>query len=343
MVKNGVQFKMESIEIFDNESQALISIFLEKKGRVGNGTMMAYKSAIYRFLSYVGKNNLRDIDRMDSEKYLQYLNNGYNSGKALKLSYKQCQLNLLRSFFEGIEEFYRSKNINYFNPIPKAKFYPFSPDKALSIKEKLDNDENNAYSIDQLLILLKKSNLASYEHFIQCVLLTFCGMRISEVVSIRKENINLKKRYLMTGIEEDCRKSNKNGQNPLIFCFPEIISNLLYDYFQYHELKYPDSKWLFPARNHRNFMATRQLQRFLTSLKLPFYVHSHKFRKTIETFQAYKTNNTPLYIIELLSNHVITSIVYKHYAKCTLEERINFYDSYLPKEYSILIKFLQNI
>lgn len=322
--------------IFDSDE--MLNNYLANKERSSPSSARAYRSAITRFLEFVGKNDLTTIKRSDSERYFAHLD---SAEFQFKLTYKLTQLKYIRSFFEYVAE-----NCSDFkNPIPNPKMFKFTPDPSRTIHETQEFESEQTFEIDEIIAVLKKAKIADYEHFMQLILLTFCGMRVSECVSIKKANIDLDERYVISGLENDCRKSNKDGKKPLIFIFPSEIADILFDYLCYHEKKYgKDEKWLFPARHSNSvsgFEPTRGLQRFIHDLNCGFTIKSHKFRKTIESFHAFKGKNiAPDHIIELLSNHAITSVVFKHYAKCSIEERRSFYDQYFPNEYRKILAAL---
>jgi integrase len=330
--------------IQDKEIIQLLEGYLKQKSHTGSRSMMAYRSAIFRFFKYLKEElnvtSLQEIYRDTIEKYLEYIDKRLN-----KLSSKTNQLKYVYSFFEYAVDFFQTHRQSFFNPCPRAKFYRFTPNPPLSIKEERLKTKDQYFTVEELIIILQKARKIDYEKFVQCVLMTFCGMRVSECISIRKENLDIDGRYLKTGIEENCRKSNKNGEKPLYFCFPNQVADILFDYTSYHEKKYgKDERWLFPSSyGVKSFVNVKTLQRFLDTMNLNFNARTHKFRKSLETYQAYKENNVPPHIVELLSCHSITSIVYKHYAQCTLEERRKYYDQYLPKEFQLILKELKKL
>ena len=152
------------ISIMDN-----LKLFLDNRSTSGSGTVKVYKSAILRFLKFIQKTDLEDINREDWEKYRKHLD-----GRNLKKSYKLNQAKYLRSFFDFVEDNLRSKHIDFFNPIPKIKFVRFNPDQGLNLKEKEEKEKDEFYTIKQMKLIISKSNLVDYEHFMQIILLIFC-------------------------------------------------------------------------------------------------------------------------------------------------------------------------
>jgi integrase len=325
----------EITDLIDTEFLDLVQRFLRNKLKTGSGTEKVYRSAIQRFIIYVGKSNIKEIDAKDADEYLSEIDIANHT-----LSYKVNQLHFIRSFFEFVENHYRTQRIQYFIPIPAAHFYKFTPQKTLTITERKAEIQEAYYSISQLKEILKKSYDADYERFVQIVLLMFCGMRGSECVTILKENVQVDERFLMTGTEENARKSNKSGENGIFFCYPEEVAELLFDYIMYAENKYPGSKWLFPSVRNPNEPANlRGLQLCLEQIGASG--KSHKFRKSLSTYRKeIKNEKTPEHIMETLSNHRITSLEFRTYSQYDVDERRKDYDRYFPVEYKTLLKTL---
>jgi len=310
----------------------IVNQFLDIAGRTGSNSKKVNKSEIFECLRYIGKNNILEIDEFDIEKYFDYL-----ESKNLKYSTKKTKRSRLNSFFKYYARKMRRSNPTYYNPIPELNECNFSGDKYISIEQQQQKLKDSLFTVEQLKNILKITKFGhSEKYFIAELLLTFCGMRVSECMSIRLENINLEERYLMTGIEENCKKSNKHGNNPLYFCFPEEIKPILREYINNLKQKYPDNIWLFKGRNKKGYISQISFARFL---QIKFNAKTHTFRKTIGTFQL--RNKIPLHVVELISNHVISSVVMKHYNIVSIQERRQLYDEYLPPQYKEIISFLK--
>jgi integrase len=255
----------------------------------------------------------------------------------LKYSSKKTKRSQINSFFEYFKRRIRRTNPSYYNPIPTLKECNFSAD-IFNVEEEEKKVKEAIFSIEQMIYMLKNFYFLKKPYFIITLLLSFCGMRISECVSIKIENVNLDKRFLITGIEENARKSNKRGDKPLYFCFPPIVSYLLKEYILELKSLYPNNIWLFIGRS--GHLTTSSFQ---FNLKKKFNAKSHSFRKTLLTFALNLNNSTPLHFTELLTNHKISNVVMNSYNKISIEERVEIYDKFLPKEYSKIIQFCQKL
>lgn len=325
-----------AVPLLNPDDAMLVQQYILLRGKTGSNMHRNMKSVLFRFILFINKPNLQDITETDVEQYFNYLDS-----IGLKCISKRLNRAYLNSFFKSFERKTRRTNPTYYNPIPPMNECHFMNDPVKSIEEITLREKEQIYTIDQLLTVLKEFYFINRRYFIITTLLTFCGMRISECLSIRIENVKLEERYLMTGMEENARKSNRKGDHPLYFCFPEIIANLLNDYILELQLKSPTNIWLFPGND--TYLHYKAYDEFLGRHTFGFPVKSHAFRRTLETFQLNLTNRVPLHFVELLSNHVISSVVMKHYNKITLADRLNLYDEYLPKEYQGILAFLHTL
>jgi integrase len=256
----------------------------------------------------------------------------------------------LNAFFKYYEEMMEEVDPAYVNPMPRKTLKIEKPMATPQQEEQEILD--SVFTVEHILQVLKRAHSISQrstrsttrQMFPILALLTVCGMRLSECVSIRIQNLHLKERYLVTGMEENARKNKR----PLTFCFPEEVGILLQEYLLERHQTHPQSDWLFPWRGSSKdkHLTVEAVQAFLRKLfphhELGVPVESHTFRRTLSTFRLNGEKPAPLHIEETLSNHAITSLVMRSYNKYKVEMRRRDYDHYFPKEYHpILEYFLQ--
>jgi integrase len=219
----------------------------------------------------------------------------------------------------------------------------FSPDNA-----KKREKRSQKLTIEDILKILRYVFNYSYEDYVILNLLVFCGMRISEAVSIERKDIDLAQRILITGKENGARKSNRKGDKPLIFCYPPQIANLMFEYLYYSENKYPQSKWLFPSSKRSKdhigeFTIQDHIRDYSKTLQIDLYTHI--FRKTLAKNR--KNSGVSLSTREFLSNHVVKSTEEMVYAyddsKEGVEFRVNEYDRTLPLEYVSILELVASL
>lgn len=310
------------------QSQEIIQSIYQKDLRASPHTAKSHYNILTRFLDVIQISDLQQVTRVDFEQYVLYLEQ-----QDLKLSTKHQYVQTLRSIFDEFEDIYMSRGMEFRNPIPKAKYVVFSHDQSLTLSEKEKKQLDRFFTIDQLLRLLQLIYNGSYQKWVMTLLLTFTGLRISEVLTIKRENV--REGYLMTGTEAGARKSGE-----IYVMYPQQMSDVLFDYMAWLDKKFPKSEWLFPSTRAPH-ISLYSLEEFYRKIQTPFKVTSHKFRRTLMTY--WHRNNVSLEEIEILSNHTPSNVSFKHYVQVTIEERKKMYDQAFPKEYRSILAWLESL
>ena len=197
--------------------------------------------------------------------------------------------------------------------------------------------------LKEVLDYLRNYSLAAFQlsakgYFSLGLILTFCGCRVSEAVTIKLENLDIEERYFKSGTENSHRKSGE-----VYFCFPKIVATHLSEYVEDLKARMsPGNVWLFPGNHNGHLGVCTVCSRFGLS-GLPFKVKSYTFRHTLETFQLNIVNAFPLEHVEILSNHAPKGTVMKNYNIVSIEERRAMADKYIPKEYKKLTEWLETV
>lgn len=323
-----------------DEDLDLLDRFLKTKLQTNLNNMRVYKTRLLQFFEIEQKPLLKITENEIDDFF------GIIDKRDLKIATKRLIRHILKAFFEDIEKKLRRIDPTYFNPVGKHKF---TPDETLSDKEQKRKNANQTFTILELKEILKLAYFTSRDaqkessKCMFCIILLdmFTGARISEIVSIKRENLNLEERYFRTGIELGARKSNHDGGNELYFCFPSAIAVILGEYLKEHI----DSIWLFPGLKTNTHIHRITPYCFIQKLNVSFTekMRTHVFRHSLCTFMKNINNKVDLTDIEVLTNHVPSSPVMKNYVYESIDERREKYDQSLPKEYSELLDFLRQL
>jgi integrase len=318
----------------------LIEGYLQLKKKTGSKNMISIRIALFDLFQYSKTTSIKEITR---SIYLDYCYNHLDSyAYASKIGRKALQLAFFRYYKELIEE----TDPSYVIPIPVKTFKFEKPmEKIASIEADL---EDTCFSIEKLLLILKTLNSLSIKGKFQqtrtifyiIILQIFCGMRISEALTIRRENFHLDSRYLVTGLEENARKNKM----PLYFVFHSIIATLFKEFMLQQQQIYPNSEWVFTGKNGISPIGENTINHHMRILteKLGFEIKTHSFRKTLITNYLHESK-TPTHVVETLTNHAISSVIFKNYDKYNIEERKKDYFEYLPKSYDVILDYLRTL
>lgn len=283
------------------------------------------KSIILDCLNYLNK-DLEKITMIDVKNYFDNVidvrinkRNETPIGKNSKEAYRSY----LSSFFDYVIGRFLQINTEYRNPVPNKRIYKFNLHENDIRKQSDIKDE--IFSEQELLDILAASKKKNLRDFILFSLLIIDGARISEILSIKIEDVHLKERYFETGFEKDARKSTRFSNKSLIFFFPERFRPYLEQYIKYIG---KDCIWLFPGRTRHKYY--RGFRGYVIKNFDKKYRLFHKYRKTLISNRLIKME-CPLWISEGLTNHKISdSTQVKHYAKFSIEQKRDLYDKYFP-------------
>ncbi len=199
-------------------------LLIDKK--YSNNTIESYNNDLEKYFLFMKKRNIkvRDISKEDVLKYIEYLKKNSMNEKSIAHN-----ISVIRSFYKFlILEKYIEKSPTEFVDLPKIrKTLP----NVLSIEE-----------VDKLLDITLKDNF-SYRNKAMLELLYATGLRVSELVNLKIENIDLDECFVRT-----VGKGNKERIIPI----GDVALNYLKEYIIYYRsslLKKDKNDYLF-LNNH---------------------------------------------------------------------------------------------
>ncbi|HME56669.1 MAG TPA: tyrosine-type recombinase/integrase [Candidatus Lokiarchaeia archaeon] len=209
---------------------------------------------------------------------------------------------------------------------------PFSARKAkkhadsMQITIDMDNKENiKALTDAELDTIINMSKLKAKWFQILLLILKYTGMRVSEAITIRLKNMDMKERVIGTGVVRNGRKSGK-----VLFFVPAHVATEIKSYTILLE---KNEEWLFPAKISRNYMprSTADSAILNFSRKISVKFSSHQFRHTLIKNREIK-KHCPSHINEFLQNQEVTGTQAQFYRErnFTLRDRRDLYDLYNP-------------
>lgn len=219
----------------------------------------------------------------------------------------------ITNYFEYVENPFSAKNRNK---------------RGDSLKVDLDMDaKENIKSLTdaELDAVMLASKLEEKWFQILLLILKYTGMRVSEAVTLRLENIDFKERVMATGVVKNHAKSGK-----VIFFVPEEIALEMRSY----AFLLPDGEeWFFPAPNTPGtHMAVHTAEQRVLRLskKTKIHVTAHMFRHTL--IKKREQKECPDHVNEFLQNQAVTGTQAKYYRErnFTLRDRRDLYDRWNP-------------
>jgi integrase/recombinase XerD len=261
--------------------------------RYSDNTIKTYSDALLSFLKYY---HYKSISEIDNEDVIAF-NNDFILKNKLSASYQNQVVNAIKLFFIKIEN--TKLNVELVHRPKRPKLLPNVLSKE-EVKELLDATQNP-------------------KHKAMLSLIYACGLRCSEVLNIKPENLDTKRGVLI--IKE--AKGNKDRIAPLSI----KIIELLRTYF----LSYKPKIYLFEGQEKGNAYDARSLQNVLkqslnkTTIKRPVTLHWLRHSYATHLLE----NGTDLrYIQEILGHKSSkTTEIYTHVSTKSIQKIISPFDN----------------
>ncbi len=286
---------------------------LHSEDGVHQNTIISYRYDILQFTSFLQKKkkNFKIILKKDILDFLESL-----KSKNLKNKTKSRKIFALKRFFK----FLLSERIINNNPmekidIPKSEdtlSITLSSEQIKKILEFVSSKTNNYQDIRESLIV---------------ELLYSTGIRVSELISIKTNNIDLNKNNILI----DPPEKGKSRKERVVF-FAEQTKKVIDKYLEYRKIhfKLKDSPWLFPSNNTDSFLTRRRVLQILHKLADKINIdkslmHPHSFR---HAFGNHLLNSgADIRVVQKLLGHssIITTQKYTEHREKLIETIENFH------------------
>lgn len=282
-------------EIFEKIPYVVEFISYISARNFSDNTKRAYISDLVDFFKFI-KKHIENIRTEDIENYIKYL---VESGK--EDTTVERKLATLKSFFRFLEE----KNIIKFNP---AEIIPFRKRKK-KIPDSLDEDEAL-----EIIEAEKKRDRAIL------AMLYGCGIRISELANLKKENIMGK--FL---------KIKGKGGKWRVIPIPNTSKEILEDYIKEREKLNPRTDFIFLNKFGQKLSERyiREIVRLNGALKTGKRVWPHLIRHSYATHLL--KNGVDIRIIQELLGHSSINTTQK-YTHADIDYIMKVYRNFHPRE-----------
>jgi integrase/recombinase XerD len=286
---------------------------LNSEDGVHKNTIISYKYDINQFNNFIKKKKktFKSIIKKDILNFLESL-----KLKNVKNKTKSRKIFALKRFYK----FLMSERIIKNNPMEKIDI-PKSED-TISI----------TLSADQIKKILKfvskKTNdYKDIRSNLIIELLYSTGVRVSELISIKTNNIDLQKKSILI----DPPEKGKSRKERIVF-FAEQTKEVIEKYLEFRKIyfKEKDSPWLFPSNNTNDFLTRRRVLQIMHNLADKIKIdknlmHPHSFR---HAFGNHLLNSgADIRVVQKLLGHssIITTQKYTEHRDKLIETIENFH------------------
>ena len=274
--------------------------YLKIEKQYSQNTIVSYQFDINMFNEIMNKNYM-DITLEDAKMYMTFLRDRYSNNTVLR---KVSSIKSLYKFLEG-EQIIKS---NVWMNIRVSKKMVILP-KFLTVQE-----------INKLLNSLEGSKPIEIRNKAMFELLYATGMRISELINLKVENINFEERFV---------RIKGKGNKERIVPMNDIAQKYLYEYIFKARLQLQTTLTNIVFLNARGNILTRQgFYKILKTHALLVGIEDispHKFRHSIATHMLNEGAN--LKIVQELLGHenISTTQIYSHVSTSKIVNEYNKY------------------
>ena len=239
---------------------------LNSEDGVHKNTIISYKYDINQFNNFIKKKkkSFKSIIKKDILDFLENL-----KLKNVKNKTKSRKIFALKRFYR----FLISERIIKNNPMEKIDI-PKSED-TLSITLSADQIEKILKFVSK-----KKNSYIDIRSNLIIELLYSTGIRVSELISIKINNIDLKKKKILI----DPPEKGKSRKERIVF-FGKQTKEVIEKYLEFRKIyfKKEDNPWLFPSKNTNDFLTRRRVLQIMHNLADKIQIdknlmHPHSFR-----------------------------------------------------------------
>ena len=300
------------IIIMSNEINHFIQT-LDSEDGVHKNTIISYKYDINQFGNFIKrrKKSFKSIIKKDIIDFLNSLKQ-----KKVKNKTKSRKIFALKRFYK----FLISEKIIKNNPIEKIDI-PKSED-TLSIILSVNQIEKVLKHVST-----KNNNYIDLRSNLIIELLYSTGIRVSELISIKTNNIDLIKKTILI----DPPEKGKSRKERVVF-FGDQTKKVIEKYLEYRKIyfKKKDSPWLFPSNNTNEFLTRRRVLQIMHNLADILKIdkklmHPHSFR---HAFGNHLLNSgADIRVVQKLLGHssIITTQKYTEHREKLIETIENFH------------------
>ena len=280
---------------------------------VHQNTIISYKYDINQFNNFIKKKkkSFKLINKKDILDFLKSL-----KLKNVKNKTKSRKIFALKRFYS----FLISQKIIKTNPMEKIDI-PKSED-TLSITL-------NADQIEKILKFVSKrtNNYIDIRSNLIIALLHSTGIRVSELISIKTNNIDLAKKNILI----DPPEKGKSRKERIVF-FGEQTREVIEKYLEFRKthFKHKDTPWLFPSSNTNGFLTRRRVLQIMHNLAEKIKIdknlmHPHSFRHAFGN--QLLNSGADIRVVQKLLGHssIITTQKYTEHRDKLIETIENFH------------------
>lgn len=300
-------------------------------------TLNSYESTLMLFFKYLEEEyQIVDLQKVKKSHIEDYIDFTKNRGKysfvaderTIKLNYpeyrkdfgKEISSGTINNYIRNIKVFFNycyDKKYIKTNPVEKLKF--------VKTKRKMKEEITDA-EFKALIKAINTTIYSEYRDYTIIQLIFDTGMRLSETLNLKLEDIDLERRTILIPAE-----INKGRKDRYVF-FSNTMANILRKWLQYKD-RYCDSDYLFPTKGGTIISASnfgRNFRMYLKKAKIDKELSAHCLRNNFA--KRFLLSGGDIFMLSKILGHSSVTVTEKAYLDVTMTDIRKSYQRFSPLE-----------
>ena len=290
------------------------------------------RNFLHKANEYFRANFNKGLLEVTSGEVLQYFKNHIDPMDLKKTSKRKYRHNLA-SYYNWVQAYKKDiENVDFKIPIPSSKIFDFTG--TMHSLEELKKGSQQLLTMDILKKVLKQLYFTRPPRiFVALCLIAFSGARVSEVLHVELENLDVKERWFFTIVKSPA-KDKREG----VYFFPVFFIPTLEKHIKMLRLEYDNPKYLFQSGDL--YLTSKTIEEHIREVKealgLKAKVNPHAYRGflNVERFERGMQKDLRKFLLNQTENDVNIGSYMKKYEE--LVELRAIYDQYNPFTIDIL-------
>ncbi len=302
-------------------------------------TMDSYEKTLKLFGKYLEEEyQITDLDEIDEEHINEYLKFTETRGKysfvandktialnnpeARKDFGKKVSICTINNYIRNIKVFFNWAKENYLikrNPVDKIKF--------LKVKRKM-KDEITDEEFKRLVKAIDTTQFCEYRDYVIIQLIMDTGMRLTETLNLKYEDIDLDKRVILIPAE-----ITKGKKDRYVF-FSNTMSGILRKWYQYKDRYINTGDYIFVSKRSGNVLAAsafeRNFRKYRKMARIEKDITPHGLRNNFA--KRCLLSGMDIYTLSQILGHSSVSVTEEAYLDLTVSDLRKNYQRFSPIE-----------
>lgn len=300
-------------------------------------TINSYESTLMLFLKYLKEENMissvQEITRENVDEYLKFTKERgkysyVSDDRTVAINYPDSRKDFGKQISDvTINNYIRNMKV-FFNYCVEKKYLKNSPMesiKFIKVKRKM-KDEVTDLEFKALVNAINVTIFSEYRDYTIIQLIFDTGMRLTETLNLKLEDIDIERRTILIPAE-----INKGKKDRYVF-FSNTMSTVLRKWLQYKD-RYCSSEWLFPTKKGTIITASnfeRNFRLYKGKAGITKNITPHGLRNNFA--KRFLLSGGDIFMLSKILGHSSVTVTEQAYLDVTMTDIRKSYQRFSPLE-----------